>query len=286
MPVLTVVVLSAYANPLQAYIHDLEEKVKSFNEDSLSSSGSISDLKRELSKVKDAETHSSQYIADLEARLAKSDESVLSLQQSVERLEEECEARRADVRTLQTRLEQMQQDGEGWRSDLDEREKKITRMEAELKEREEALKTTAETRDRLGVIVNDVSAARKNLEVASINSEVSSVHESDDSAESQLVALQQTHTATLADLSSVSAKYRDALREIADLAAQLHEAKVNASIPPTPLSESPERPTEVTSPRRRMTRGMSKDGHDGPLNGTGRRLLYRHAVSTESLHAR
>ena len=236
--------------------------------------------------MKDAETHSTQYIIDLEARLAKSDESVLSLQQAVERLEEECEVRRADVRTLQGRLDQLKQDGEGWRTDLEEREKKILKMEAELKEREETLKATAETRDRLGAIVNDVSEARKNLEVASIKSSASSIHESENPAEAQLVALQQTHTATLADLSSVSAKYRDALREIADLAAQLQEAKVNASIPPTPLSESPERPTEVSSPRRRMTRGMSKDGHDVPMNGTGRRILYRHAASTESLHAR
>ena len=130
------------------------------------------------------------------------------------------------------------------------------------------------------------AAQAERFEVASIKSETSSIHGSENPLEEQLVALQQTHTATLADLSSVSAKYRDALREIADLAAQLQEAKVNASIPPTPLSESPERPTEVSSPRRRMTRGMSKDGLDGPLTGTGRRLLYRQAASTESLHAR
>ncbi|EKM55284.1 uncharacterized protein PHACADRAFT_184096 [Phanerochaete carnosa HHB-10118-sp] len=270
----------------EAYIRDLEEKVKLFNEDSMTTSGSMSDLKRELTKVRDAESHSVQYIAELEARLAKSDESVIALQQTVEQLEEECEARREDVKILQSRLEQLQRDGQGWRTDLEEREKKIQRMEAELKEREESLKAMAENRERLGVIVSDVSEARKNLEVASITSDTSSVHGSENLLEEQLVALQQTHTATLADLSSVSAKYRDALREIADLAAQLQEAKVNASIPPTPLSESPERPTEVSSPRRRMTRGMSKDGLDGPLAGTGRRLHYRQAVSTESLHAR
>ena len=271
---------------MQAYIHDLEEKVKLFDEDSLTTSGSMSDLKRELAKVKDAEGHSAQYIAELEARLAKSDESVIALQQTVEQLEEECEARREDVKTLQSRLEQLQRDGQGWRADLEEREKKIQKMEVEFKEREEALKAMAENRERLGIIVNDVSEARRNLEVASIKSEASSIHTPDNPVEEQLVALQQTHTATLADLSSVSAKYRDALREIADLAAQLQEAKVNASIPPTPMSESPERPTEVTSPRRRMTRGMSKDGLDGPLTGTGRRLHYRQASSMESLHAR
>ncbi len=187
---------------------------------------------------------------------------------------------------MQSRLENLQKDSQGWRGDLEEREAQIQRLEARLKEREAALQDTGETRERLGGIVSDVTEARKNLEVASIRSDVSSISEQDNSIETQLVALQQTHTATLTDLSSVSAKYRDALREIADLAAQLEEAKVNASIPPTRLSESPERPTEVASPRRRMTRGMSKDGLDVQYNGTGRRLLYRQAASAESLHAR
>lgn len=242
-----------------------------------------------MAKFKDTETHSSQYITDLETRLAKSDESVLSLQQSVEHLESECETRRAEVKALEERLDSIRRDGEGWRNDLEQREKKIQKMEAELREREEALKATADTRERLGVIVNGVSEARRNLEVssaASTKSEVSSINELDDPVESQLIALQQTHTATLADLSSVSAKYRDALREIADLAAQLQEAKVNASIPPTPLSESPERPTEAHSPRRRMVRGASKDGLEGQHNGSSRRILYKHPASMDSLHSR
>lgn len=205
------------------------------------------------------------------------------MQRSVEELEQECDARREDVRSLQTRLEQLQQDGQEWRNDLEEREKKISKIEATLREREATLQATAETRDRLGAIVNDVSEARKNLEAASIKSGVSSIQEEDGSLEAQLVALQHTHTATLTDLSSVTSKYRDALREITDLAAQLQEAKVNASIPPTPLSESPERPAEAISPRRRMTRGSS---NDGALNGSARRLQYRQAISSESLHSK
>lgn len=271
---------------LQAYIRDLEEKVKLFNEDSLSSSGSITDLKRELAKFRDTESHSTQYILDLEARLAKSDESVLVLQQGVERLETECEARNAEVKSLSLRLENLQKDGQSWKSDLEERERKIERLETDLREREATLKAAAESRERLGTIMNDVSEARRNLEVASTKSEVSSINEPENPAESQLVALQQTHTATLADLSSVTAKYRDALREIADLAAQLQEAKVNASIPPTPLSESPERPAELPSPRRRLARGTSRDGLDLQMNGTGKRLLFRQAASTESLQGR
>ena len=41
-----------------------------------------------------------------------------------------------------------------------------------------------------------------------------------------LMALQQTHWATLADLSVVADKYRDLLHEISDLATLIQEAKL------------------------------------------------------------
>ena len=50
-------------------------------------------------------------------------------------------------------------------------------------------------------------------------------------AEAQPLVLQQTHTATLADLSSVTAKYCDALQEIHDLSSQLEEANLWAIRP-------------------------------------------------------
>ncbi|KAL4248822.1 TRAFAC class myosin-kinesin ATPase superfamily protein [Abortiporus biennis] len=281
----------------EAYIRDLEEKVKLYDESSISSSGSISDLKRELTKYRDNDSYNSQYITDLEARLARSDESVLALRATVEKLEQEAQRRRNEAEALQLRLESLTQDGQNWRNDLEERERKVRALELKMEEWETKRKEAGEQRERLGDLVDEVAKARKNLEagVASkVNessqtpSEVSSIHEADDSLESQLVALQQTHTATLADLSSVSAKYRDALREIADLAAQLQEAKVNAPTPLSELSESPERPSGEglpISPRRRPSRGFS-NGPDLPINGSGRRLFFRQAASAESLHAR
>ena len=86
--------------------------------------------------------------------------------------------------------------------------------------------------------------------------------------------------------SSVStAKYRDSLREIADLAAQLQEAKVNGPAPiREDVSETADPAPETPSPpRRRMTRG-AKD--EPQVNGQGRRLFFRQAASTESLHSR
>jgi len=45
--------------------------------------------------------------------------------------------------------------------------------------------------------------------------------------EKQLLELQHTHTATLANLTL----YRNALREISDIAAQIQEAKLNPELP-------------------------------------------------------
>ncbi|KAI0672882.1 kinesin [Trametes maxima] len=277
----------------EAYVHDLEEKVRLYDESQVSSSGSITDLKRELSRYKDTETHSSAYIAELEARLAKSDESVLALRATVESLERECDKRRGEVEALESRLDSLKRDGDSWRSDLEEREAKVRELELKMQEWEAKRLAANEERERLGELVNEVAKAKQELEGISpsklngattngANSEVSSLHESEDSLESQLVALQQTHTATLADLSAVTAKYRDALREIADLAAQLQEAKVTAPVPP---AESPDRTGEL-SPKRRMNRGMSKDGQELVQTGTSRRLFYRNAASSESLHSR
>ncbi|KAK0228090.1 hypothetical protein IW262DRAFT_1251399, partial [Armillaria fumosa] len=84
-----------------AYVRDLEEKMKTCDETSITSSERMSDLKREVARFKDSESHSTKYIADLEARLARSDELILALQQTVENLEREVDRRRDEVESLQ-----------------------------------------------------------------------------------------------------------------------------------------------------------------------------------------
>ena len=105
------------------------------------------------------------------------------------------------------------------------------------------------------------------------------------SAEAQLHALQQMHTATLADLSSVTTKYRSALREIHDLSSQLKEANLSQGL-------------AASEP---LERNGSLNPFSGSTSGPGRRRLvrnfherglwepppfYRHAASAESLRSR
>ncbi|KAJ7074063.1 kinesin [Mycena amicta] len=311
----------------EAYVRDLEEKMKSYDETSITSSESMTDLRREVSKYRDSETHSAKYIADLEARLARTDESVLALQQTIEKLESECERRRGEVQHLQTRLETLREDGDNWRSDLEGRERKVRELEQKMVEWEAKKKEAGATRERLGLVVGEVAEARKNLREDFVNGHSASespVSESgtplasvalvpdladkhpeegqplaqkpDALVQGQLLSLQQTHTATLADLASVTAKYRDALREISDLAAQIQEAKLSGhstesnNVAESPTSETPvERLVEIPPFRRRMTGGgRSRESSAGEpqYNSAGRRLFFRQAASTESLHGR
>lgn len=282
--------------------------MKTYDETSLSSSESLTDLKRELSRFKESEAQSSKYIADLEARLSKSDESILGLQRTVETLEKECDRRRNEVETLQVRLQTFRQDGESWRTDLEARELRVKQLEEKMKEWEQKKKDAGETRGRLGEVVEEVEHARRSLQLDLANSSPAASSPTETSGsnpdvaqddinatsppsdlENQLLALQQTHTATLADLSSVSSKYRDALREISDLAAQIQEAKLNnSSITEVPLEESPssEKPLESFGFRRRIPSPRVRDTPDLQVNPSGRRLFFRQAASAESLHAR
>jgi kinesin family protein 4/21/27 len=254
--------------------------MRSYDENSITSSESMTDLKREVARFKDTESHSAKYIAELEARLARQDESVITLQQTTERLEKECERRRNEVELLQTRLKVLQEDGESWKADLDQREKRVRELEAKMEEWEKKKQDVGEARERLGNVVGEVVQARRSLQVdipqdRATSSEPNSAS-TDHSVHRQLFALQETHTATLADLSAMTAKYRDALREISDLAAQIQEAKLGN----TQTSEVTEEPL---SPRRRLNQSRSRDAAD-PHGG--RRLFFRHAASAESLHLR
>lgn len=289
--------------------------MKAYDETSLSSSESMTDLKREVNKFKDAEAQSSKYIIELEQRLARSDESVMDLQQTVEKLEKDAERRREEVTTLEARLETFRQDGESWRSDLEAREAKVKALEVKLKEWEEKKKEAGETRLRLGSVVDEVESARRSLEVdlktktslASISPEsttgssdftqspVKLVVESETRAtspapnmdvEAQLLALQQTHTATLADLSSITSKYRDALHEISDLAAQIQEAQLGNPIVDNTELASSDKFGEQSAHRRRVSNARVGREVDSPIATNGRRLFFRQAASAESLHAR
>jgi len=263
--------------------------VKSYDETSMSSSESLTDLKRELTRYKETDSQSASYISELEVRLAKSDESVLSLQQVIARLESESEKRTQEVAALQARLENLEQDGTSWRTDLEKREKKVKDLELRMEEWERKKKEANEDRLRLSGMVGEVEQAKQSLQDLNVadgssSSGVSTPASVDLSVENQLIALQQTHAATLTDLSTITAKYRDALQEIADLAAQIQETKLaNPTIP----EFSPLASLETPPLRRKVINLRNKEVlADSQFDPSARKPFFRQAVSLESLHGR
>ncbi|KAL5511327.1 hypothetical protein ACEPAH_4543 [Sanghuangporus vaninii] len=279
----------------EAYIRDLEDKIKQQEDTTISSSESVSDLKREIARFKESEGQSAQYIAELEARLARCDESILNLRAQVEKLENDSEAKQREVEILQARLDSILQDGDSWRSDLEDREKRVRDLEVRMEEWQAKRLEANSDRARLGDINAEVQKARRSLEVdmAQAAKAIKIVHtessdaedeqgdKGDESLHHQLKSLRETHAATLADLSSVTSKYRDALKEISDLAAQINEIKLGSP----DGSDSPERASETQVTRRRP--GMrSRESNDAQVNAAGRQLFFRQAASTESLRSR
>ena len=286
-------------------MRDLEDRMKAFDETSVLSSESLTDLKRELVRFKDSEAHSSKYIADLEARLSRSDESIIALQQTVENLEADCERRREQAEILQSRLDILRQDGENWRTDLEAREEKVKDLEQKMLAWEQKRKDAEEARTRLGEVVGEVESARRSLQIdiSKASSAVTSLSPSpvgserppliplntdtENELEKQLLELQQTHKATLADLSSITNKYRDALREISDLASQIQEAKLSSHTIAEVADVITDSPTLEVPPdtfRRRKAGHRVFDVAEGQLSP--RRHFFRQAASAESLHAR
>ncbi|KZS90006.1 kinesin-domain-containing protein [Sistotremastrum niveocremeum HHB9708] len=304
--------LSERESSTEAYIRDLEEKVKGFTSDSLTDSESLTTLQKELGRYKELEGTNGAYIMELEARLAKTDESVLELQQSVERAEALAERREADVRDLERRLEQMTSDEVNWRSDLERREERVRNLELEMEAWEKRKEDAGRDRERLGLLVADVEKAKK--EIGDVSAPLTPVSEGGrnnlpisqevdelSTLQASLSEIQETHKATLADLANMTDKYRDALREISDLAAQIQEVKLHNHSPAASISisDAGDRETPVVMPppgtisRRRqpsISRSGSRDFNAEPLaptvNGTGRRPFFRQAASAESLRAR
>ncbi len=230
------------------------------------------------------------------------------MRDTIESLELQSDSRRRQVEELDHQLRNLTKDGEGWRASLEEREQRVSELEERLRQWEETKEVAADDRARLGGLVGTVAKARESLDIEVARAQKKETTESsepgDTGLQAQYVALQETHTATLADLSAVSAKYRDALREISDLAAQIAEAKLQnlpVEAPEANNSAAPQYDSMSLGRRRGIGKrvgleafehsGVNVNGsNSGTTNGTGgnggRRLFFRQAASAESLHAR
>jgi kinesin family protein 4/21/27 len=180
---------------------------------------------------------------------------------------------------------------------LEAREKKVEELEGRMAEVEKMRVELQSERERLGNAVGGVERARRSIEFSSpvINGSGESSIVSE-----ELEQLRKNHAETLQELNAVNSRYQDALHDISDLYAQINEAKLQAvanqvpPVPPLPPTETNGNGEEARSPPTRRRAGSraalespslrpSRAGADSPSQ---KRLFFRHAASSESLHAR
>ncbi len=209
--------------------------------------------------------------------------------------ETRIENRELEIKELQQRLAYMRGDEAGWRSDLETRENKLRALEAQWQAKRGAGNDNESPTD----VTPHGSSAKSSLKgdedaVVTVDHEAPLIYGesiADADLRSYLRELQENHTATLADLSAVSAKYQDALLEISDLAAQLKEYQLQQPSLRTSVAGATIEPESTMKLRRSSsTRKASEEPiSDSTLSSpiaTNRRGFFKQAASTESLRAR
>ncbi|KAF8709322.1 Microtubule binding, partial [Rhizoctonia solani] len=288
----------------ESYVRDLEHQIKTFTESTSSTSGTLVELQRELARYRETESTNSHYISDLESRLARQDKDVESLRSDMAKLERELAQSRERCKTMDSLVESLRAEREAERRDrnewskmLEAREKKVEQLETRMADVEKMRAELQSERERLGNAVGGVERARRSIEFASpaINGSGESSIVSE-----ELEQLRKKHAETLQELNAVNSRYQDALHDISDLYAQINEAKLQAvanqapPVPPPPPTETNGPGEEPRSPPTRRRAGSraalespslrpSRTGADSPSQ---KRLFFRHAASSESLHAR
>ncbi|QRW16483.1 kinesin motor domain protein [Rhizoctonia solani] len=288
----------------ESYVRDLEHQIKTFTESTSSTSGTLVELQRELARYRETESTNSHYISDLESRLARQDKDVESLRNDMAKLERELAQSRERCKTMDSLVESLRAEREAERRDrnewskmLEAREKKVEELETRMADVEKMRAELQSERERLGNAVGGVERARRSIEF--VSPAINGSGESSIVSE-ELEQLRKKHAETLQDLNAVNSRYQDALHDISDLYAQINEAKLQAvanqapPVPPLPPTETNGAGEEPRSPPTRRRAGSraalespslrpSRTGADSPSQ---KRLFFRHAASSESLHAR
>lgn len=256
-----------FANSVQAYIRDLEGKLRVFADKDETHSDTVQELKKEIAKLKDVESTSNTYINELEGRLSKVDAQSTAFSQKIESYEKEIDRREGLYRDLEARVALLDTsaDAKLLLKELDEKHQRVAELERELDEINQGKQNVGaenerlrkdfeaersiqhELRNRLAGLtpVKDHSGS-KSADVTTSNT-LSNRLEPTPETNDEIVRLQTAHDATVAELKTVSVKYREALAEITDLASQLSEARLVQSEVHDTVPVSPGPPSEAAT---------------------------------------
>jgi chromosome segregation ATPase len=275
----------------EAYIQDLEEKIRNMSVSSDTTSEALGSLQKEISKYKDVDSTNAGYILELERRLAKSEEVAHELRIATEKAGSLVETREGEIKELQQKLAYMRGDEQGWRFDLEAREDKLRAVEAELQQWQGKGVPFTSQKDKHGLEIPDGTETPTSKSDLSVNGDAPIVVNgsiSEAQLEDKLRLLQEQHSATVAQLADVSTKYREALHEISDLAAQLKEYQLQeSSVRATAPDVAVDGEIPVTTKRRpSASRKASEDLTGTSPVAAAKRNFFKAAASTDSLRAR
>jgi hypothetical protein len=124
------------ANYTQAYIRDLENKLRIYSDKDDTHIEVVIELRKELAKLKETEANSNRYISELETRLSKSDDINSGLSRKVETLEKEITVREGLYRDLEARVALLDTTSENkvLLNELDTRDKRVAELEKLLEQ--------------------------------------------------------------------------------------------------------------------------------------------------------
>ncbi|KDN52496.1 kinesin-domain-containing protein [Tilletiaria anomala UBC 951] len=251
------------------YATELEARLQSYSNKEDADSGMASELRKEVVRLRQAESSAEAYIKELEKRLLASDSSLAQLTAQVERLERDLERRDEQYRELLQRLDTLDitVENKALLEELDARDQRVLELEKRLdtvvteKEalaRDKGNLTDAVARDQLerGKLEDRIrqleknaadpvadAAANPNAAVAADGNGVpvaGDVHFAE--LQSEMLLLRDSHAKTLAELSTVQVRHREALQDIEKLSGQIAEAKL------TRAAAAPDEEMEELSP--------------------------------------
>lgn len=249
----------------EAYVRDLESKLKDYDDLDASHGTAVSDMRKEITKNREHAEETEKYIKELEVRHSKSENLATSLKRQIEVLERDLERREGAYQDLESRLSLLHTSGDHklLLAEIDERDRRLLELERSLDDLQAKKDNSEKEGVRLEQVAGDEKEQRLELErrlksVQRASTVASNSQPATPTTSSVLIPgatagvaldatllvrlkdLQSTYEATLAELASANEKYSSSLQEIQQLNAQIEEAKLvqseDGDLVPSPTS--------------------------------------------------
>ncbi|KAI1611011.1 hypothetical protein EDD36DRAFT_309744 [Exophiala viscosa] len=246
----------------EQYLNELEAKLDNQGTGSERNDAVIAELRKEISRIRESETNAEDYICTLEERLAEADQDMEIMQRQIEKLEHLVERQRSfgkldnllyeldhnQGKDSNARLSKRTHPDAQQTTDNQQQQDLKTAEEVELPAQkegelnemsEESLAQVNPESDEAGLEKLQRSVAQEQLlnvvdqkdEALPSPAQSRFVNEKFEAVSQELFDLRLEHESTVNELDLLSAKYREALRTLAEMQESIDEERQNAMAP-------------------------------------------------------